>query len=161
MVTGPITIRQATAEDIPFLQEMIWEAMLASPTFLALHGVETMRQAEKQYWERWPEHPDPAFVALDGSGQRLGAMTVKPNDTQEPARGWRIGLAMQAHVRGQGLGQRLLERAIIFAREKGANYVNLFVDPTNTRAIALYRRVGFIEVGEKDQMLEMRINLRS
>ncbi|MBA2284233.1 MAG: GNAT family N-acetyltransferase [Ktedonobacteraceae bacterium] len=161
MVTGPITIRQATTEDIPFLQEMIWEAMLASPTFLALYGVETMRHAEKQYWERWLEHPDPAFVAIDETGQKLGAMTVKPNDTQEPVRSWRIGLAVQAHVRGQGIGQRLLERASAFAREKGADYVNLFVDPTNTRAIALYRRVGFIEDGEQDQMLEMRIDLNS
>ncbi|MDQ2715085.1 MAG: hypothetical protein M3Z08_09275 [Chloroflexota bacterium] len=42
-----------------------------------------------------------------------------------------------------------------------AFYVNLFVDPTNTRAIALYRRVGFIESGEQDQMLEMRIDLTS
>jgi len=46
-----------------------------------------------------------------------------------------------------------------FAREKGARYVNLFVDPTNRRAIALYHRVGFVEVDERDQVIEMRINL--
>jgi ribosomal protein S18 acetylase RimI-like enzyme len=68
MFTEPITIREATVEDIPFLQTMIWEALLAS-------------------------------------------------------------------------------------------YVTLFVDPTNTPAIALYQHVGFVEVGEQDKLLEMPINL--
>ena len=39
MFTTPITIREATAEDIPFMQAMIWEAILASPAFVAQHGV--------------------------------------------------------------------------------------------------------------------------
>jgi ribosomal protein S18 acetylase RimI-like enzyme len=159
MFTGPITIREATAEDIPFLQAMIWEAMLASPTFLAHYGVESMQQAEEQYWRGWIEHSDPAFVALDATGQKLGAITVKPNETHEPISGWRIGIGVDAQARGQGVGHRLIERAITFAKLKGASYANLFVDPTNTRAIALYQRIGFREVGEKDQLIEMRINL--
>jgi ribosomal protein S18 acetylase RimI-like enzyme len=44
-------------------------------------------------------------------------------------------------------------------RQQGASYVTLFVDPTNTPAIALYQHVGFVEVGEQDKLLEMRINL--
>jgi ribosomal protein S18 acetylase RimI-like enzyme len=159
MIHMPITIKEATAEDIPFLQAMIWQAMLASPIFVAHHGVETLQHLEEQYWRNWEAHPDPAFIALDATGQKLGAITVKPNGVDEPVQGWRIGIAVVAHARGQGLGQRLLERAIAFAREKGADYINLFVDPTNTRAIALYRRVGFVEVGERDQVIEMRIDL--
>ena len=155
----PITIKEATAEDIPFLQAMIWQAMLASPTFVAHYGVETLQHLEEEYWRNWEAHPDPAFVALDATGQKLGAITVKPNGADEPVQGWRIGIAVAAHARGQGLGQRLLERAIAFAREKGADYVNLFVDPANTRAIALYRRMGFVEAGERDQVIEMRIDL--
>jgi ribosomal protein S18 acetylase RimI-like enzyme len=159
MFTEPITIREATAEDIPFLQAMIWEALLASPSFLAHHGVETMRQAEAQYWRRWTERPDPAFIALDAAGHKLGAITVKPNDTEEPVHGWRIGIAVEAQARGLGVGQHLIERALTFARATGARYVNLFVDPTNTRALALYQRVNFVEVGRQDQLLEMRIDL--
>ena len=159
MLTGPITVREATAEDIPFMRAMIWEAILASPNFLTLHGVENMQQHEEHYWNRWTEHPDPAFVALDVSGRKLGAITVKPNDQDEPVSGWRIGIGVEAEVRGQGVGQRLLERAMAFAGGKEAAYVNLFVDPTNTAAIALYRRVGFVEVGEEDTLVEMRIIL--
>jgi ribosomal protein S18 acetylase RimI-like enzyme len=105
------------------------------------------------------QQPDPAFVALDVSGKKLGAITLKPNGEDEPVQGWRIGIAVEPQARGHRVGQHLLERAIAFAREKGAHYVNLFVDPTNRRAIALYHRVGFVEVDERDQLIEMRINL--
>lgn len=161
MENSLITIREATAEDVTFLQAMIWEAMLASPIFLAHYGVEALQQREEQYWGRWRESPDPAFVALGINGQKLGAITMKPDGTEEPVEGWRIGIAVEAQVRGQGIGQRLIQQAIAFARQKGASYVNLLVDPTNTRAIVLYQRAGFVEVGEKDQLIEMRINLRS
>jgi len=36
----PIIIKEATAEDVPFLQAMIWEVILASLTLLAHHGSE-------------------------------------------------------------------------------------------------------------------------
>ena len=161
MLTNPITIRHATTTDIPFLQAMIWQAMLASPTFLAHHGIETIQQAEEQYWSNWTEYGNPAFVAIDATGQKVGAITLKPNDTHEPISGWRIGIGVEAQVRGQGIGQRLIERVIAFAREQGTSYINLRVDPTNTRALALYQRTGFVRVGERDdQVIEMRIDLQ-
>lgn len=156
MITEPILIKEATTDDIPFLQAMIWEAMLASPIFLAHYGVETLQHLEEEYWSRWREQPDPAFVAFDAYGQKLGAITLKPNGEDEPVQGWRIGMAVEAHARGHRIGQQLLERAITYAREHDARYVNLFVDPTNRPAIALYHRVGFVEVDEKDQLIEMR-----
>ena len=155
-----ITIRQATVEDIPFLRAMIWEAMLASPIFLAQYSMEKLQQMQEETWSKWREHPDPAFVALDMHGQKLGAITLRPNESdEEPIDGWRIGIAVEAHIRGQGIGQRLLQRAIAFARESGASYVNLLVDPTNMRAITSYLRAGFVEVDEQDGMIEMRVDL--
>ena len=76
-------------------------------------------------------------MALDASGQKLGALPLKPNGEDEPVQGWRIGITVEPQARGHRVGQHVLERAIAFAREKGACYVNLFVDPTNRRAIAL------------------------
>ncbi len=159
MLTGPITIREAIAEDISFLQAMIWEAILASPTLLVQDGLETMRQYEEHYWRSWQEHPDPALVAIDGKGRKLGAITIKPNDADEPVSGWRIGIRVESFARGQGVGRHLVERAMAFARKKGALYVNLFVDPINVQAIALYRRLGFVEVNKIGDLVEMRVDL--
>src|SRR5205085_6781737 len=98
-------------------------------------------------------------VALNAIGDKLGAITLKPNDTDEPVSGWRVGIGVDVHARGQGVGYHLMKRAIAFAREKSAKYINLFVDPVNVQAIALYRRVGFVEIAEKDQLIEMHIDL--
>ncbi len=160
MLTQPIIVREATTEDIPFLQAMIWEAIQASPALIAQFGLENVQQHEEHYWHAWPEQPDPAFVALDADGHKLGALTLKPNDTDEPVSGWRLGIGVAAEARGQGVGQRLLERAIAFARNKQASYINLFVDPTNNPAITLYQRMSFCEVGQRDNLLEMRIILQ-
>src|SRR5262249_31110194 len=146
MFTRPITIRRATTADVPFLQAMIWQALLASPNVLAHHGLETIQQSEERYWSSWTEQSDPAFVAVDATGQRLGAIVLKPNDTNEPVSGWQFGIGVEGQVRGQGVGQQLIERVIALAREKGAGHVNLLVDPSNTRAIALYQRMGFVQV---------------
>lgn len=70
MVAEPILIKEATVEDVPFLQAMIWEALLASPIFVAHYGVETLQHLEEEYWSRWDVQSDPAFVALDASGQK-------------------------------------------------------------------------------------------
>ena len=157
MLTEPITVREATAEDIPFLRAMIWEAILASPAVLIQHSLETMQQLEDHYWGEWTKRPDVAFVAIDATGRKLGAIIVKPDDTDQSISGWRIAIGVEADARSHGVGQRLLKRAIAFARSKSAAYVNLYVDPSNTPAIALYRRTGFVETGKHDHLLEMRI----
>ncbi len=159
MFSGPLTVRDVTIADIPFVRAMIWEAIIASPILVTQDGIETMQQYEEHYWRSWTEHPDPAFVAIDATGRKVGAITVKPNGTDEPVHGWRIGIGVEAFARGKGVGQHLIERAIAFARVKNAIYVNLFVDPVNIQAIALYQRLGFVEVGKMGGLIEMRVDL--
>ena len=50
---------------------------------------------------------------------------------------------------GQGLGQRMLQALLKIARGHGAQRVFLEVRPSNTRAIALYERSGFNEIGRR------------
>jgi ribosomal protein S18 acetylase RimI-like enzyme len=158
MVIEPIAIRQATIEDLPFLRAMIREALLASPTFLAFQDERSIEQGEEARWMRWREHPEPAFVAEDATLQKLGAITLRPHTASE-GRGWQIGIGVEAPARGQGVGYRLIEQAILYARQTHSTYLNLVVDPANLPAITLYRRVGFVDVGEREHLLEMRLPL--
>ncbi|WP_449447225.1 ribosomal protein S18-alanine N-acetyltransferase [Thermomonas brevis] len=50
---------------------------------------------------------------------------------------------------GQGLGQRMLHALLKVARGHGAQRVFLEVRPSNPRAIALYDRNGFNEIGRR------------
>lgn len=50
---------------------------------------------------------------------------------------------------GHGLGQRMLQALLRIARGSGAQRVYLEVRPSNPRAIALYDRSGFNEIGRR------------
>jgi ribosomal-protein-alanine N-acetyltransferase len=50
---------------------------------------------------------------------------------------------------GRGLGQRMLQALLRIARGGGAQRVFLEVRPSNPRAIALYERSGFNEIGRR------------
>lgn len=60
-----------------------------------------------------------------------------------------LNLCVDAQRRGQGHGRRLLNRLIDVARWHRAERVFLEVRPSNTRAIALYHRAGFCEIGNR------------
>lgn len=52
---------------------------------------------------------------------------------------------------GQGLGKRLLNKAISYAKENG--YKKMFLDSLSTskKAIALYRKTGFLDTERYNQ----------
>jgi RimJ/RimL family protein N-acetyltransferase len=59
-----------------------------------------------------------------------------------------LGMAVDAELRGQGVGRRLLATAIDWAREQpGIHKIGLQVWPHNTVAQNLYRSCGFVEEG--------------
>ena len=60
-----------------------------------------------------------------------------------------IALAVARDWRGRGVGTALLETAIAFAREHGCHKLSLSVFAHNTAAIALYRKIGFVEEGRR------------
>lgn len=157
MINGPITIREATVSDVPFLKAMIWEALLASPTFLEEHGIENVRQREDEVWKNWHLDPEPAFIAVDVAGKEVGAIRLRAGDQNTPVSDWFFGVAVDAEMRGQGIGRLLIERIIEWAKAHGAQSVSLLVDPTNTPAVTLYRRMGFEQIGMYGSVIKMRI----
>lgn len=58
-----------------------------------------------------------------------------------------LNVAVAPDSRGRGIARRLLEHAIGIAQEKGAEFMALEVRASNSPAIALYRQLGFTEVG--------------
>ena len=153
-----IVVRQATADDIPFMSRMMEEAYLASPAFLERHSMDELQRYEERVWVEWREHSWPAFIAEDETGRSLGAIRCEPVDS-ERSHGWGIGIGVEAEARGQGIGQRLIEHTIAAARTANIPTLSLMVDPTNARAIALYRRTGFVEVRELEGGIAMRLDL--
>jgi GNAT superfamily N-acetyltransferase len=123
----PIAVREATAADMAFLQAMVWEAILASPSLIRAMGLEQLQELEDQYWGNWVNEQAPAFIAMDADGQSVGMILLKRNLDQAVA-GWRLGIAVAPERRGQGIGRLLLRATATFVRARDGTYLNLFVD---------------------------------
>jgi ribosomal protein S18 acetylase RimI-like enzyme len=60
-----------------------------------------------------------------------------------------INIMVAREWRGRGVGSALLATAIEWARERGLHKLSLSVFAHNAAAIALYRKLGFVEEGRR------------
>jgi ribosomal protein S18 acetylase RimI-like enzyme len=152
----PVDIRIATRADRPFLRRMQWEALQASPQFLAAMGIDPVRQREEQTWAAWPGPDEVAFVAEDPErGIPLGAVILRVHERAAGlVIGFRLVIGVEKAARRQGIGRLLIERAQAHAREQRAEYVTLDVDAANEPAIRAYRATSFAP-GDRHHIVPM------
>lgn len=108
---------------------------------------DTDEQSAREYWLL----PAPAkvFVAVnEPDGAIVGTSLVKPN---QPGLGGHVANAafmVAASASGRGVGRALAEHAIAWTRQANFSAMQFnFVVSTNSRAIALWKNLGFSIVG--------------
>lgn len=84
------------------------------------------------------------WIATSGR-ELIGELSVIDITQAEPE----IGMIVAAPHRGRGIGRALLENAVTWARTNGKPALTLRVFPDNARALALYRRGGFVETSRQ------------
>jgi ribosomal protein S18 acetylase RimI-like enzyme len=84
------------------------------------------------------------FVAV-ATGQVVGVITEYRHDPY----GHTIGMLVDEHHRGEGVGGALLEQLIAWARASSIPHLSLLVFPHNERALALYRKFDFVEIDSR------------
>ncbi len=108
--------------------------------------------AEASFTPYPPGEFDPALVRdhfavfAEEDGEVLGV--IYANLTQ-PQFGYVFGLYVVPHARRRGVATRLLTEVAVALRERGVDHVVLDVDTPNEDARALYRRLGFVELGRR------------
>ena len=65
-----------------------------------------------------------------------------------------LDVAVHHAFRGRGIGRTLVRWAAAFCRERGVRVLSLEVRTGNDAAIALYRQMGFREVGRRKRYYE-------
>ncbi|MGJ7915427.1 ribosomal protein S18-alanine N-acetyltransferase [Massilia sp. LXY-6] len=60
-----------------------------------------------------------------------------------------LDVAVSAGRQGRGLGRYLLDRIAARAREKGMGSILLEVRPSNARALQVYERYGYTQIGRR------------
>lgn len=83
-------------------------------------------------------------VALYQRGELAGAVSFYANDAAGGV-AYITNIAVHGSFAGHGLGEELLSAAARESRSRGMKTLRLEVRRTNARALALYRRFGFVE----------------
>lgn len=86
-----------------------------------------------------------AWVLRDRSGDLLGYFLLMAVVDEAHL----LNVAVSAEKQGQGLGRFLLNQAVACARGLGMESVLLEVRPSNTRALEIYERYGFQQIGRR------------
>ena len=115
--------------------------------------IEVVVEIEAQTFSS-PWHEETFSTLLDRSGVELLVM----EDDAEGVIGYAVlwcvldqgelaNVAVAPGRRGRGLGRHLISRVLDVARDRGVTKMYLEVRSSNDRALEIYRRFGFTEVG--------------
>jgi GNAT superfamily N-acetyltransferase len=87
------------------------------------------------------------FVAEEG-GKIIGTYIIKPNQIDLGNHIANCGYMVSSNEKGKGIGKKLCEHSIQFAKEKGFSGIQFnVVISTNKVAIELWKKYGFQIIG--------------
>jgi GNAT superfamily N-acetyltransferase len=159
--TNAIQIRHAHAGDAEML------ARFAEQTFRTTFAADNTAADMDSYCasafslaHQTRELSDPAVVTLVAEDERGGYVAyaqVKdggvPPPVQDDATLELVRFYVDGAHHGRGVATALMQRVYDVARERGATRLWLGVWERNARAIAFYRKMGFVDVGAHDFLL--------
>lgn len=145
-----IHIRRIEPREVPFAKELIYRVahqvfqdtrpLEESIAFYESKGtLKDMDDVQHTYFEN-----DGSFLVMTDEDRIIGTGAIRRLDdtTCELKRVW---LLFEYH--GKGLGYRMIQELLAFAREKGYQRIRLETDrDAQRRAYELYKRLGFYEI---------------
>ena len=87
---------------------------------------------------------------MGSSGRRVGSAGTRPRGARQLCR------AGGGSRQGHGLGRKLMDAVLAKAHRERIESVFLEVDETNKPAIALYKKLGFFQVGGRPDYYQDR-----
>ena len=141
-------IRRSTLDDIEALWRLV-DDVARERRFLVMVQAPPLNES-RAFLEQAYSNGMIQFVAVD-EGTMIGWCDVTPVRWEGFRHSGRLGMGISSTHRGRGVGAQLLRVALEEAQRAGLTRVELEVFRSNTPAIALYKRFGFVEEGVKRQ----------
>ena len=136
--------REAEAKDAEALVEYI--SMVGGETDNLSYGKDTFKMSaekEARFVERFRQtKKNIMLVALDGE-KIIANASLEANRVERYAHRSELSITVLKEYWGRGVGSRLMEMMIDFAKAAGTEIIYLEARADNDRAIALYKKYGF------------------
>jgi RimJ/RimL family protein N-acetyltransferase len=127
---------------------------------------------EKKWINGFAKQPAALLLVAEYDGKVVGLLDFCTRPRRKAAHSGELGISVHPDYQGQGIGKTLLSVLLDWAKEhKQVEKVFLNVFATNAKAIALYKKLGFIEecrqvnaikqpTGEYIDLIQMYIDTR-
>ena len=148
-----VTIRRATVDDAQGVVDVI-NSTIEEGGVTSLYPTLAVEQ-EQAYIEGLG--PRSAMFVAEVSGEILGVQSIEPYAAYTRAMDHvaSIGTYVYRNFRRRGVGRKLFETTLGFAREQGYEKIVILVRVGNSVAQAFYRKLGFIP----KMMLERQLKI--
>ena len=146
-----IEVRETTAEDIKNVQRLWADGDVMQFVGFPNGLVET--DEEMKNWFRWIESNRPVLnhYSIFEDGKYCGESFYEIDREHQCAA---LDIKLFGSARGRGIATAGLSHAIKEAFRNGAEVVWVDPNPENTKAIALYTRLGFLQKDFPDHLIE-------
>jgi len=150
-----LTFREAVEKDLPFMVEMLADDELGS------QREDTSNPLNPSYLSAFKSivaDPNNELIVVEKEGNIIGMLqlTFIPYLTHKGS--WRClveGVRIQKNFRGEGIGTRVFEWVIQYARGKGVSILQLTSDKQRPDSIRFYEDLGFKSTHEG---LKLKLN---
>ncbi len=147
------TIRAATNRDLPFLNDMLWEAAAVDAGMREIGKAAALAMPlVSKYLDDWGRPGDGGVIGIGDDGAPLGAAWYRIFPADAPGYGFvavdipELSIGVSESARGKGVGGALIAALLTMAKDEAFPGVSLSVDRENP-AVALYERHGFRDAG--------------
>lgn len=150
-------IRILKKHDLNFLKDMVYESAFVPEGQKPFPRIILDEPSVSKFFDGWQDQIGDIGLIAIVKDQQIGAIWLRLFDDNEIPE---IGMAILKEFRGYGIGNELMREIEIQAMNYGYEKLCLSVDPRN-RALTLYEKLGYVQVGWDDSFWIMEKVLAS
>lgn len=104
-------------------------------------------EKESRFIERFKRSENDLMLVAECDGIIVGNAIVEREKIKRFSHRAELSITVLRDFWGRGIGSKLMSMMLDFCKESGASVITLYVRADNERAISLYKKFGFSEVG--------------
>lgn len=139
-----ILIRKIQPSDDPFIAKIIRTALEEYGE--AKPGTVYTDPTTDELYETFSSAPKSGYFIAELDGEVIGGSGIYPTKNLPKGYAELVKIYLKSEYRGKGIGKQLMDRSIVYAKEKGYTHLYLESFPSLKEAIVLYEKIGFERV---------------